>query len=80
MQLEKRAPPSLQPYAPHLPLCFPSPREQPPRVALSSLGNDDVITLRAQDDSDSVTLIFESPKADRISGGRAGAGPQHGGP
>lgn len=33
-------------------------------------GNDDVITIRAQDDGDTVTFIFESQKGDRISGGR----------
>ncbi|KAI8466741.1 MAG: PCNA proliferating cell nuclear antigen [Monoraphidium minutum] len=34
---------------------------------LKCAGNDDVITLRAQDDGDALTLIFESPNADRIS-------------
>lgn len=34
---------------------------------LKCAGNDDVVTLRAQDDADTFSLIFESPKADRIS-------------
>lgn len=31
-------------------------------------GNDDVITLKAADNGDSISLMFESPKQDRISG------------
>lgn len=34
---------------------------------LKCAGNDDIITLRAQDEGDTVSLTFESPNADRIS-------------
>lgn len=30
-------------------------------------GNDDVITLKAEDDGDALTLMFESPSQDRIA-------------
>lgn len=55
---------------------------------LKCAGNDDIITLKAEDDGDSLALVFESPSQDRIadfgecfffivrffSGGRVGAG------
>ena len=34
---------------------------------LKCAGNDDIITLKAEDDADSLTLMFESDKQDRIS-------------
>jgi hypothetical protein len=34
--------------------------------------NDDIITLKANDEPDSLTLMFESPNQDRISGGGVG--------
>jgi proliferating cell nuclear antigen len=34
---------------------------------LKCAGNDDVITLKAEDQGDSLTLMFESPNQDRIS-------------
>jgi len=34
---------------------------------LKCAGNDDVITLKAEDDGDSLTLMFESPNQDRIA-------------
>jgi len=34
---------------------------------LKCAGNDDIITLKAEDAGDSVTFMFESPKANRIS-------------
>jgi proliferating cell nuclear antigen len=34
---------------------------------LKCAGNDDVITLRAEDEGDTVGLVFESQKGDRIS-------------
>jgi proliferating cell nuclear antigen len=34
---------------------------------LKCASNDDVITIRADDDPDSVTFVFESPKQDRVS-------------
>lgn len=34
---------------------------------LKCAGNDDIITLRAQDDGDAVTFVFESEEGDRIS-------------
>lgn len=46
---------SMPPLTPHTPTPTPA-------------GNDDIVTLRANDDGDSITLMFESPKQDRISG------------
>lgn len=34
---------------------------------LKCASNDDIITIRADDDADAVTFIFESPKQDRVS-------------
>ncbi|KYQ91070.1 proliferating cell nuclear antigen [Tieghemostelium lacteum] len=34
---------------------------------LKCAGNDDVLTLKARDEADTVTFVFESPKNDRIS-------------
>jgi proliferating cell nuclear antigen PCNA len=34
---------------------------------LKCAGNDDIITLKAEDDGDSLALVFESPSQDRIA-------------
>eukprot|EP01133_Synstelium_polycarpum_P014268 gene14268-16842_t len=34
---------------------------------LKCAGNDDVLTIKARDEPDTVTLVFESPKQDRVS-------------
>ena len=34
---------------------------------LKCAGNDDLITLKTVEDTDSLTMLFESPQADRIS-------------
>ena len=34
---------------------------------LKCAGNDDIMTLRAEDSGDNVTFVFESPSNDRIS-------------
>lgn len=34
---------------------------------LKCAGNDDIVTLKSQKESDTLTLVFESPKQDRIS-------------
>lgn len=34
---------------------------------LKCSGNDDIVTLKANDDGDTVTFMFESPKEDRVS-------------
>lgn len=34
---------------------------------LKCAGNDDVVTLKCEEDSDNLTLVFESPNQDRIS-------------
>jgi len=34
---------------------------------LKCAGNDDIVTLKAQDDADTVTFMFESPNADKVS-------------
>jgi proliferating cell nuclear antigen len=34
---------------------------------LKCAGNDDVVTLRCEEDTDALTLVFESPNQDRIS-------------
>lgn len=34
---------------------------------LKCASNDDIITLKSEEDSDTVTFMFESPKADRVS-------------
>ncbi|GJP29668.1 hypothetical protein CLOM_g19300 [Closterium sp. NIES-68] len=34
---------------------------------LKCAGNDDIITVKAEDDGDTVTFMFESPKQDKIS-------------
>ena len=34
---------------------------------LKCAGNDDIITLKAEDDGDSLTMMFESPNGDRIA-------------
>ncbi len=34
---------------------------------LKCAGNDDVVTLRCEEDTDSLTMVFESPNQDRVS-------------
>jgi len=34
---------------------------------LKCSGNDDIVTLKAEDSADAITFVFESPKQDRIS-------------
>lgn len=34
---------------------------------LKCAGNDDIITLKAEDDGDALTMMFESPNGDRIA-------------
>ena len=34
---------------------------------LKCAGNDDIITLKAEDEGDSLALVFESPSQDRIA-------------
>jgi hypothetical protein len=35
---------------------------------LKCAGNNDVITLKAEDSAEMLTLMYEDPKADRVSG------------
>jgi proliferating cell nuclear antigen len=37
------------------------------KKVLQCAGNEDVVTLKCEEDSDNLTLVFESPSQDRIS-------------
>ena len=38
-------------------------------LPLQCAGNDDIITMKAEDAGDTVSFMFESPTQDRIAGG-----------
>jgi hypothetical protein len=45
---------------------------------LKCAGNDDIVTLKANDDGDTVTFMFESPSAPPPFGGLGGGGLRRG--
>lgn len=47
-------------------------------AAMQCAGNEDIITMKAEDAGDTVSFMFESPSQDRIAGERSSAHPKAG--